>query len=94
MDREHLLDECAPEMKQLHLERAFVLRLEGGSALLKELPHVGLQSDTFGRLPAAVGAGFDENAVADFTGPGESLGILEAVIAAEAADRLALLLDI
>ncbi len=78
---------------QSHLERAFVFSPEDGSALLKELPYVGLQSDTFGRLPAAGGAGLDEDAVADFAGLGESLGILAAVIAAETADRLALLFD-
>ena len=93
VDGEHLLDEGAAEMEQPHLERAFVLGTQGGSAFREELPHVGLEPDAFGRLPAAGGAGLDEHAVADLAGPGESLGVFEAVVAAEAADGLALLLD-
>jgi hypothetical protein len=52
-----------------------------------------LQLDALGRLPAAGGAGLDENAIADLAGSRESLGILEAVVAAEPANRLALRLD-
>src|SRR5271157_3775212 len=73
VDREHLLDEGAAEMEQPHLEWAFVLGTQAGSGLVEELPHVRLQPNTFGRLPAAGGARLDEDTVADLTGPCETL---------------------
>ena len=80
-------------MQQPHGEGSFVLGAEGGTAFLQELPDVRLELDSFGRLPAAGGARLDEDAVADLADPGESLGVLETIVAAEAADRLALRLD-
>ena len=93
MDREHLLHKGAAEMEQPHLERAFVFGTRRGADFPEKLPHIGLQRDTFGRFSAAGGAGLDEDAVADLAGRGESLCVFEAIIAAEAADRLAFRLD-
>lgn len=51
------------------------------------------EPDAVGWLLAAGGPGLDEHAVADITHARKSLGILKPVIAAEAADGLAFLLD-
>ena len=80
-------------MQQPHLERPFIFGTETDAGFLKELPDVRLEPHAVGRFPAAGGTGLDEHAVADLAGTCESLGILKAVIAAEAADGLAFLLD-
>jgi len=66
---------------------------KGGAEIVEELPDVGLEPDTLGWLPAAGAARLDEDAIAHLAGSGEALGVFEAVVAAEAADGLALLLN-
>src|SRR5262249_58107240 len=66
---------------------------QADAGFVEKLPDVGLEPYAVSRLPTTGGAGLDEHAVADVAGAGEALDILEAVIAAEAADGLAFLLD-
>src|SRR5262245_42770796 len=80
-------------MQEPHLERPLVLGSQGVAGLVQELPHIGLELYLVGRLPAAGGARFHENAIFDLAGAGEALRVGEAVIAAEATDGLALLLQ-
>jgi len=93
MNSEHFLDERSPEMQKPHLERPLVLGSQGNACFLEILPHIGLEPHALRRLPAARRAGLDEHAVPDVAGAGKLLGILETVVAAEAADGLAFLLD-
>src|SRR5262249_31033171 len=93
VDGKHLFHEGPPEMQQPHLEWPFVVGSETHAGFLEKLPDVRLEPYALGWLPAAGGAGLNEDAVADVAGPREALDILEAVVAAEAADGLAFLLD-
>ena len=78
-------------MKQPHLEWAFIFCTESDPTLREELRDVGVDRHAFRRHASAGGPGLDEHAVADLAGAGEELAVFKTIVAAEAADGLALL---
>lgn len=93
VDGEHFFDEGSPEVQQPQGKASLVVRTERRMRFLEELSQIGAQLDDGRGLATAGGAGFEEDAIGDFAGAAEALGVGEAVVAAESPDGLALLLD-
>src|SRR6185437_9362165 len=93
VDGEHLFHKSTPKVKQPHLERPFVLGSKADPAFLEEQSHVRLETHAVSRLPAAGSAGLNKHTVANLANACEPLDILETVVATEAANGLAFLLD-
>ena len=88
MDREHLLDEHAPEVEQPHRKRSFILCVKRGAGLLEELAKIRTElNDVSGFAPTGC-YGFEQNTVDYFAGTAEVLLVGKAVISAEPSDSL------